>query len=348
MGRYEVCIGSYGEMGQDGILRCAIDTDHLNATILARYTGAVRPSSLARSRRGVLYAVREQSPEGGVIALGEGRNGFTLLGVCASGGADPCHLCLDPSERFLFVSNYTSGSIAMLELNEAGVLQEIVCCIQHTGSSAHPRRQGSAHVHFSRLEGDTLYVCDLGQDAIIPYHVDWERKRLTAVGEALRVPGGSGVRHLCYAPGRKDRMYAVGELDANLYYWRHTDGRWNLVQCAATLPDGVPGCNLTAAIHASDDGRFLFVSNRGADSVTVFALEQDGTVRLSDVCAVGGRTPRDFAVLGDTLLVACQNDSCLCMLRLNRISGKLHSLDWRFHTVQPTCVLPVQTSVPES
>lgn len=342
MGRYEVCVGSYAETGRNGVLRLALDTDTLSAEILAAYNGATRPSWIVHNGKGILYAVSEVVPEGSVLALREEHDGFYPLGECPSGGAAPCHLCLDTSERFLFVSNYTSGSLSMVELDDMGAPQGVVDCVQHAGRGTHPQRQADAHVHFSQLQGDILYVCDLGQDAIFRYRVDREEKRLIAWGEPLRMPAGSGVRHLCFAPGRPERLYAVGELDASLCYWVLGKTGWTLRQRISTLPDGVPEGNGTAGIHISGDGRYLFVSNRGADCITVFCLAPDGTIRLLDVCAVGGRTPRDFVVLDNTLLVACQNDSCLRMLRLNPADGSLHALDWRFPIDKPSCIQKVK------
>lgn len=335
----DVYVGTYAQPGQAALLRCRVALDRPEARIVKSRAGLIAPSWVVKSRKGVLYAVEERKPEGAVLALAETETGFDVIDRLPSGGADPCHLSLSPEEDLLFAANYTSGSIAMFQLGPKGALERLCCLVRFTGGGAHPVRQQSPHIHFSCMHDERLYICDLGQDAIWRYSVDAGQKCLTALGDPIRLPPGNGVRHLCFTPQDPNWLYCVAELSANLFFFENAGGKWVLRQCLSTLPGGVPEGNGAAAVRMSEDGAFLFVTNRGADCVTLFKVREDGTLALLDVADAGGRCPRDLAVYEQGLLVACQRSNCLSVLRFDPAAGKLRLMPERFEAPSPVCLL---------
>ncbi|MDO4284843.1 MAG: lactonase family protein, partial [Eubacteriales bacterium] len=338
-------IGTYASAEEDGILEVKYDRETDSLQVTGRQRGVTNPSWLLLHPNGrVLYAVEERNPDGGLCAflideaLGgketfpvagndaatqeqQERQGTPFLHPCGSwptGGADPCHLSLDDRGEFLFVSNYTSGSLAVFRLGENGVPAERTDLVQHTGHStgpgADPVRQEGPHVHFSAFHEGELYVVDLGQDTVFRYELDRESGRLRDTGRPIVLPAGRGPRHLAFGPD--NRLYVLCELSSSLFVLeKQEDGAYQAVQEISALSQGVTDkVNTAAAIHFSEDGRMLYTSNRGEDSIAAFALEEDGRVRRIGFAASGGRVPRDFAVCGDRLLAANQESNELTVL----------------------------------
>ncbi|MEV4050862.1 beta-propeller fold lactonase family protein [Amycolatopsis sp. NPDC049688] len=279
----------------------------------------------------VLYAANETAA-GGVTALAISPSGeLSVLGTAETGGAHPCHLAVTPDGRFLLCANYTGGSVAVFSLTPSGALQARTALVQHSGSGPVSGRQEAAHVHMAvpSPDGSVVSAVDLGTDEIRSY-------TLTSSGEleplaVSSLPPGTGPRQLVRRPGT-DLAYVVGELAGTLVTVRETSpGAFEVVASTpSTLSSGKP--NLVA--HLELAGSRLYVSNRGPDCVTEFALD-DAAAVADQPC---GANPRHFALVDGTCYVAAQSEDAVTAFTLTA-SGEA---ELRYYpTGSPTFVLPV-------
>ncbi|MDS0133986.1 MULTISPECIES: beta-propeller fold lactonase family protein [unclassified Amycolatopsis] len=279
----------------------------------------------------VLYAANETA-DGGVTALAIAPSGeLSLLGTAESGGAHPCHLAVTPDGRFLLCANYTGGSVAVFSLSSSGAVEARTALVRHSGSGPVTDRQEAAHVHMAvpSTDGSIVSAVDLGTDEIRSY-------TLTSSGalEPLAVsslPPGTGPRQLVRRPGT-DLAYVVGELAGTLVTVREkAPGAFEVVASTpSTLSSVKP--NLVAHLELADSR--LYVSNRGPDCVTEFALD-DAAAVADQPC---GANPRHFALVDGTCYVAAQSEDAITAFTLTA-SGEA---ELRYHpTGSPTFVLPV-------
>jgi len=288
----------------------------------------VAPSWIARHPTlPVVYAVRE-SADGGVAAwaLVDGVPGASL-GIGSTGGADPCHLTVDATGGYLVTANYTGGSVSVHRLGPDGSIGERTDLIEHAKHGEHPRQRDGAHPHMARPDGDGILVVDLGGDAIYRYVFDTAGR--LELDRMVGAPTQSGPRHAVPVSGR---WYVTTELSGEVLVY---DAEWLLL-------DAVPASalateNLAADLAASADGRFLYVSNRGPDTVTVFALVDGRPSYVTEVPT--GRWPRHIVVDGDTLYVANERSHEVTVMRIEPATGVPATVG-RIATPSPTCVLP--------
>lgn len=336
----EFYMGSYAHQGEEGILRFHADFTAGRLTRTLTCAQAECPSYLLPHPNGaVLYAVRELTDEGGLYAFAVEGSSLRLLRTLPTLGKDPCYLSLDESLRFLFVANYTGGSISVFRLDEHGVPGEMTDHIAHIGSGPDPVRQEAAHPHCAVPVGGVVFVCDLGMDRIFRYRLNAGSGKLSAL-ESITMPPGSGPRHLCPSPADKHLLYVVGELSSKVYVFRLENGGARLVQELSTLPASFTGKSIAAALKPSADGGALFVSNRGDDSIALFRILPDGLLELRNICKTGGNTPRDFSVFGEYLVAANQDSDLLTVLKYDGGSFRLlpHALSER--VIRPTQIAP--------
>lgn len=274
----------------------------------------------------VLYAVAE-TDNGGVTAwsLLDGVPAAPL-GAGETGGADPCHLTVDPSGRFLVTVNYTGGSVAVHRLGDDGAIGSRTDLVQHTRTGEHPR-QAAAHPHMVRADGGGIYVSDLGGDVIYRYHLDGDGQ--LANEGVVHVEHGAGPRHFLRLG---DRWLMTAELMGRVYVF---DADWHplgSVQAARS-----PEENLISELAVGGDGAYLYVANRGPDTVSVFALGGDLPRYVTEVPT--GRWPRHIALDGEHLYVAAQLADEVTTMRIDPASGVPEPVD-QVAVPSPTCVLP--------
>jgi len=307
----------------DGIAIASFDPR--NAALCAVTTAAsVRnPAWLTMSSDGTrVYAVSEvdesrHGPTGLVTAFAWDSAEGTLepLNSTESGGASPTHLALDPSGRFLVVANFNAGTVCVIGLDSRGALAERTDLVQHRGSSLDPIRQSGPHPHQVVFDpwSDELLIPDLGLDLVMRYRLG-EDGTLATAGEPIALQAGSGPRHLAFGPSG-DTLLVLGELDSTVTVLRRGNDGFTATQRISTLPAGYASRNLTAGFVATLDGRLVFASNRGDDSIAVLAWDEAGAsgqtpeLRMVQRIYCGGREPRALALSPDGrhLLVANQN-----------------------------------------
>ena len=256
---------------------------------------------------------------------------LTLLSSVPTGGDGSCHLALSPDSRFVVVADYVSGSVSSVPLDLDGRLGDRVDRHQFQGAGPDPERQRGPHAHQVVWDGDELLVADLGTDRIHRLSLS-SAGRLAEVGPAVRLPAGSGPRHLVVV---QDHLVVATELSGELWLGRRTPGAgWTQVDRVQSTGTADGGELYPSALRA--DGDTVFVANRGPGTVAVFALDRAaGALTLTAELDGGGRWPRDLVVTDDRLWVANQTDDVVTVLP--RGDGAAPTL--RVSSPTPACVL---------
>lgn len=347
--KYEFFVGSYGGQQEENIVRFSLDGQTGNITKRYSCKGIENPSWLIlHPGKNILYAVEELVPEGNIRAYGVEEEGLRLLAAFPSKGADPCHICMDGKEEHLLIANYTSGSISLYRLDANGIPIKMTDFVQHvkekesesvpTESGRNPIRQEGPHVHFSGTMGQRIFVVDLGLDKVFVYDLDDAGGSLRDTGRYLPFPAGAGPRHLAFHPGASV-LYAICELDNKLAVFREKEGEYALESMLSTLPESYMGENTAAAIRIW--GNLLMVSNRGHDSIAVFSIQEDGSLSPRQIILTGGKIPRDFAVMGEYVVVANQESDEITVLRINLETKLLERTGISVAMSRPACICPV-------
>lgn len=286
----------------------------------------------------LLYAVSERD-DGQVVALVTGPDGDAReLNRRPTGGEKPCHLTVDPSGRYLVTANYGGGSVSVHPIADDGSLLPRGDLVRHIGGGPVAGRQDGPHAHMVRFtpDGRWLLVADLGDDAVHAYRLSARDGNLRPQ-HVTRMPPGTGPRHLAFGPSGV--AYLVGELAGTLSVLR-TDGDGPLTDLGESPLTAEAGDNLAAAVLVSPDGRFVYVSNRGPDTITVFAVSGDAGERVTRLAEVpsGGRGPRDIALIGEHIYAANQDSDTVTIFRRDRSTGLLDQTA-TIETPSPVCVL---------
>jgi 6-phosphogluconolactonase len=283
------------------------------------------PSWIARHPElPVLYAVAEID-EGRVQAwsLAEGVP-VDKLGSGETGGSEPAHLAVDPTGRFLITANYSGGNISVHRLGPDGEIGERTDLVEHTRHGDHPR-QDTAHPHMVRVSGDQILIIDLGGDAIYQYAVTQEGK--LELEDVIHAPAGSGPRHAVHVG---DRFFVTAELSGEVLVY---DREGQLVQ--ALPASRKEGHNQPSEL--TSNGRYLYVANRGPDSISVFALDADMVRYVTEVAT--GSWPRHIALAGDDLYVANERSHEVVRMHIDPVTG-IPAPAQTIEVPSPTCILP--------
>jgi len=287
------------------------------------------PSYLAVAPDGkTVYAVNELKSFGGrdsgaVTAFRREQSGaLRPMDQVPTLGGDPCHVVIDPDADCVFVANFMGGSVISFPLRADGRFAGPGCFFQHYGSGPDPVRQQSPHAHSVVVDAHRrrIHVPDLGCDRIFCYTYDPSTAVLSPVDSAFPpLPSGSGPRHLVFDAELQD-SYIVGELNSTVLHCRQTAaGTYALCDVHSTVEEGQQRSNICADLHLTPDGRYLYASNRGADTLVCFAVARDsGALQFAGRYDCGGKTPRSFAIdpTGRYLVTANQDSDTVCAFRI--------------------------------
>lgn len=260
-------------------------------------------------------------------------------------GRGPAHVSVDPLGRFVYASNYCEGNLSVYSLDENGSLSEAVQVIQHEGSSVNERRQNAPHVHsiIPSEDGRYIYVSDLGLDKILIYQVNAATGQLTSAQPpyAENTPG-SGPRHFALHPGGKF-AYSAEELSSTVAVFEvnQQTGALEQIQRITMLPEGYDGSNSAADIHLSPDGKFLYASNRGHDSIVIYEVDEEtGVLDVVGHEDTRGGHPRNFLMdqYGDFIFVANRDDDNVVIFERNRDTGELEYTGEQIHVPMAVCL----------
>jgi 6-phosphogluconolactonase len=353
-GPASVYIGTYTSGGKSqGIYLAHFDpaTGRLGAPQLAARTA--NPSFLAaHPNRRFLYAVGETANFGGkpvglvsAFGIAADTGALTLINQQSSGGAGPCHLAVDRTGKWLLVANYGSGSIAVLPIRQDGALGEPGAIVQHHGSSVNPQRQAGPHAHFITLDpaGRFVLTCDLGLDKVLVYRLDPARGTLAPNDPpSASLRPGAGPRHLAFHPNGR-LLFVISEMGSSLtaFSWDSRRGALKQLETVSTLPAAFAGSSTCAEVQVHPSGRFIYGSNRGHDSIAVFAVDSStGKLSLLEHQSTQGQTPRHFAIdpTGRWLLAENQDSDNIVEFRIDAASGRLTPAGQEIKVGSPVCV----------
>ena len=342
----ELLVGSYTQGKSQGIYRLQFDSakGRITPEPLQVFKTA-NPSWLTLSKdQSRLFVVNENGKgqrdvvgRASSVAIDPKTNQMTLINQVKTLGEEPTHSSLSADERYLFVANYgvhadPGGSLAVLPINAEGQLQPVTQMSTHPASQVNPERQMSAHVHsvVSSPDGKFVYASDLGADKVFVYQYDpaanADHPLVAADPAFVALPAGSGPRHLLFSKDGK-HAYLTTEMSAQVFVFDYDKGRLKQRQ-ALELAHGMPAQNRAAgALHASQDGKFLYVSNRGkANEILVFAINpSNGELTEIQRRSVDGDHPREFALSpnGKFLLIANQMSNAIVVLERDPETGML-------------------------
>ena len=352
-GRYLVYVGTYTGPHSKGIYGYRFDSASGKFTSLGVAAEVENPSFVVTGpHHRFAYAVTEIGNSGKTdgsissFAIDPKTGSLKFLNKVDSGGGGPCHLVVDHTGRMLFVANYGSGSVASFALRPDGGIGERTGFDQHHGSSVNPQRQKDPHAHSVVLSPDNrfLFVPDLGLDKIFIYRVDAAKRTFAANNPAYaQVDPGLGPRHFVFGPGAKF-AYAVCEMGSRVVVFAYNQAAGSLksLQTISTLPAGFTGEDNSAEIQVDSRGRFLYASNRGSDSITVFRIDPEkGTLTKIEVAPALGKIPRNFVIdpTGKFLIVANQKSDQMVVFAINRQTGQLKPTGQTVDVSSPVCIL---------
>jgi len=330
-------IGTYTGKGSEGIYTCEFNAQSGAVGTLTLAAKTDNPSFLVLEPSGkFLYAANELGqyqglPTGAVSAfeVDPSSGKLTLLNQVSSFGGAPCHLSLDQTGKYLFVANYSGGSIAVIAIDDAGKLGASTSVVQFAGTGPHPRQDGP-HAHYIQVTPDNRFVLasDLGTDKIMIYRFD------ATVGLLQRneppfaeLDPGAGPRHLVFSPSGKT-IYVLNELSSTVTRldFSSESGAMTPRQTISALPADFSEPNTAAEIILSPDNRFLYTSNRGHDSIAQFAIDQySGELAIVGWTSSGGKAPRHIQIdrPGLWMIASNQNSSNVVLFRIDPTSGNL-------------------------
>jgi 6-phosphogluconolactonase len=354
-GEYLFYVGTYTEDGSKskGVYAYRFDAATGQATPLGLAAETTNPSFVAVHPNGrFLYVVNEvgkyQGPNsGGVSAFSIDRASgkLTFLNEVASRGADPCYIIVDKNGKFVLVANYTGGSVAVFPVAADGKLGEASAFVQHTGHGADPKRQAGPHAHSIDLSPDNrlAFVDDLGLDELLVYKFDSAKGSLTPNDPPFaKLDSGAGPRHFVLHPSGKF-AYVVTEMHSAVTAFS-TDlrtGSLDALQTVSALPKDFKGENDDAEIAVHPSGKFLYASNRGHDSIAVFAIDSNkGTLTPVEHTLTQGKTPRSFEIdpTGNFLFAENQKSDNIVIFRIDQKTGRLTATGRMLEVPSPVCV----------
>jgi len=346
-----VYIGTYTRTEEQGIHWLKLDLGSGKLTAVGKLAGQKNPSFLAiHPNKKFLYAVNEignynGEKAGGVSAYAiEPQSGaLTFLNQQSSKGGAPCHLVVDATGQNVLVANYTGGSVASLPIARNGRLRKASAFVQHTGSSVLLPRQSAPHGHSINVSPGNKFAvaADLGLDKVLVYGFDAKQGALTPAGFAKVAPG-AGPRHFAFHPNGKFG-YVINEitLTVTVFGWNEGQGRLNELQTITTLPEERAKGMSTAEVQVHPSGKFLYGSNRGHNTIAVFAIDpESGKLKAVQHQSTLGKTPRNFGIdpTGQFLIAANQSSGDVFTFRIDQTTGKLTPTGQKIEIPMPVCV----------
>jgi 6-phosphogluconolactonase len=328
-----VYVGSYTEPSQgrgEGISVYRFDSETGALSHVQTVADVANPSFLALDPTGrSLFAVNElERGEVSAFARDPQTGELTALNRQLSHGSAPCYISLDASGRFALVANYNGETVTVIPIARVGRLDPPTSVLTHKGSSVHPDRQVGPHPHMIAPTPDGRFVLatDLGTDQIVVYRLDSDTGQLVQTG-CVNAEPGAGPRHFAFAPNGRT-LYVLNELDSTLAVYDYDGDRGALTprQTVSALPEGFDGESTCAHIVVSPDGRFIYGSNRGHDSIAIFAVDEaSGYVTPAGHEPTQGKVPRNFGLdpTGSWLLAANQGSDTIVTFRRDPDSGAL-------------------------
>jgi 6-phosphogluconolactonase len=337
------------------------DKGAIHAYQLETTTGALKPIQktgdvenpffLAVSRdQKSLYSIHAKTfggkdPEQVASYAIEGRNGrLKLLNRQSTRGTASCYLDVDATGKTVLVANYSTGNIASLPVNADGSLGEAVSFFQHAGSSVDPARQKGPYAHCIVVSPDNrfAFVADLGLDQVLSYRLEAATAKLSPnTPPFVKAPPGAGPRHLTFHPNGK-HVYVINELKNSVTVFDYVTESGTLTerQTISTLPSDFAGTSHCADLKITPDGRFLYGTNRGHDSIATYRIGDDGRLTLIGIEPSLGKGPQNLLIAANGTLLLCANmpGNNVAVFRIDVKTGGLKSVGEPTSILSPSCI----------
>lgn len=327
-------MSGYTKAENKGINIFDLDVHENSIEILeTEYINEENPSYLDFDKRNEFIFAVTSRDGGGVAVYKKIENGYKLMDTLGGLGKAPCHLYYDYKRELLYSSNYHLGKLDIIKVhktNEQSQILELLNTIVFNGSGLISPNQDSSRCHMAVLDNDGKYVIvvDLGADSVYTYDVDefgeYELKSI------YKTSSGMGPRHIVFRNDGKF-AYLLGELDSHIDILRYDkmEGVFSYIDRVKTLPEDYKSENSASAIKASGDGKFLYASNRGHDSIAIFRIFENGNLELVEISKTGGRTPRDFGFINDEkfIVVGHQDDKKVTIFKRDKMTGRMKQFD---------------------
>ena len=345
-------IGTYTSGKSEGIYVYKFNSQTGDVSYASTAKNISNPSYLAVSpNEKFVYAANENHNTGNsggeITSFSFDKKTGTLaeLNKQPSAGNDPCYVSVDKAGKWVFAGNYSSGTASVLPVKKDGSLDPAVCIIQHEGSGVNSDRQEGPHVHSTVLSKDNNYVfvSDLGIDKIMIYSFNNKTGKLTpAPVPYVELEPGAGPRHFDFHPNNKF-AYLMEEMSGGISVYAYKGkGQLDLIQNISALPPDFIGTVGSADIHVTDDGKFLYASNRGeSNTIGIFKInQQSGELTLVGHQSTLGKTPRNFNVdpSGNFLLVANQESDNIIIFKRDKQTGLLTDTGKKIEVGNPVCL----------
>ncbi|NHN32977.1 lactonase family protein [Paenibacillus agricola] len=311
-------------------------------------TAGINPTYLAIDpTQQYLYAANTIEGEGLIssFAINPHTGQLTYLNQQPSGGSKPVHLIVDHTGKFVLTGNFGDGSVCVLPIQEDGRLGEMTDFIQHVGSSIHPTRQQGPRVHSITLDPASRFAvaAEYGADQLRVYRLDAiNGKLVSGIVPSVPIEAGSGPRHFAFHPNER-WGYVINELSNTLisYDYDSAEGILKLKETCSTLPDDFTGRSNCADVHVNAAGSFVYGSNRGHNSIVIYAVHPDtGEIQLVGHEPTQGKAPRSFVIdpTGGYLYVAHQDTDNIVAFAIDRQTGLLHPTGHSIEVPMPVCI----------
>lgn len=350
MKQYRVFISSYTRSKPDapggkGIYVYNFNSADGSLTPVCVHTDCADPSYLT-VRGDMLYAAQEVRDDGGVAALKIMPAGnLEYIGRTHLPAGATCHIAMWPDGSHILASHYGTGALTNIAVNEDGSTGAVINTVYHYGSSKEPRRQAAPHVHSSWVspDGENLLVCDLGTDIVSVYTIDKNSGFIVrdSKKKAAQTPAGRGPRHLEFAPDGK-HFALITEMGGTVIVYPYGDNGIGEPVCEVSiLPEGFDTLNTAADIHYSPDGKFLYASNRGHDSIAVFKVDENGMLYDRKFYTCFGSGPRNFCLTpdGEYIIVTNQHSGNAAIAPLCKQTGAIGEKLCEVQIPQAVCAL---------
>ena len=346
-----VFISSFAAGDKGAIHAYQLETETGALKLIHRTTDVENPFFIVVSRdQKFLYSIHAKSfggkdPEQVAAYALEGRTGrLKLLNRQSSRGTASCYLDIDSTGKTVVVANYSTGNVASLPVKEDGSLGEAASFFQHAGSSVDPARQKGPYAHCIVVSPDNrfAFAADLGLDQVLSYRLDAGTAKLSPNQPPfVKSPPGAGPRHLTFHPNGK-HVYVINELknSVTLFDYVAESGTLTERQTISTLPEGFKGTSHCADLKITPNGRFLFGTNRGHDSIAAYRLGDDGRLALIGIEPSLGNGPQNLLIAanGKLLLSANMSGNNVAVFRIDAQTGGLKSVGEPVAIPSPSCI----------
>lgn len=338
--------GGFTETGENGISVFSFNTNTGALKMVSGYNAGPNPAWLCFSEKhSLIYALNEVMefnglPGGGITTLhfNPQSGDIEKKGEIGIPNGGPCHMSFSSDSTYLFIANYAGGSVAVAKLDESGIPITIADTILYEADGLNVSH---AHMILQDPGGRKVYVTDLGLDRIVIYDFDNETGKLVQIENGIvNLPDGAGPRHFTFSPDGSV-MYVINEIGSTIMVFKVDDkGNLEPVQTISTLQAGFAGKNSCAEILISRDGKFIYGSNRGENSIVVYTISDDGSLILAGHSTCGGDWPRNFVIdpTGKFILAGNQKSDMISVLKINKDTG-IHELTGQSNSMKAPAYL---------